>query len=238
MADKLPLILIPGLLCTADLWAHQVAHLGDVAVPMVTAEHARHDSMGAIAAAILAAAPHRFALAGLSMGGYIALEIMRREPERVARLALLDTSARADAPEQSARRQELLAQARIGQFKGVTPRLLPFLLHADRLQDEALVRRVLRMAADVGRDGFFRQQRAIMARPDSRGDLARITCPTLVLCGDADRLTPPERAREIADGIAGSRLELIAACGHLSTMEQPDAVTAALRTWLGEASEI
>ena len=216
MAEKLPLILVPGLLCTADLWAHQIAHLGDVAVPMVTAEHARHDSLGAIAAAILGAAPHRFALAGLSMGGYIALEIMRQAPERVAKLALLDTSARADTAEQMARRQELLAQASIGQFKGVTPRLLPFLLHPDRLQDKALVNRVLQMAADIGKEGLFRQQRATMARPDSRDDLARIACPTLVLCGDGDRLTPPERAEEIAAGIAGARLVLIAACGHLS----------------------
>ena len=234
MADSQPLILVPGLLCTADLWAHQVAHLGDVAVPLVTAEHARHDSLGAIAAAILAAAPRRFALAGLSMGGYIALEIMRRAPDRVTRLALLDTSARADTPEQTARRQELEGQARIGQFKGVTPRLLPLLLHPDRLHDRALVDRVLQMAADIGRDGFFRQQAAIMARPDSRGDLGRIACPTLVLCGDADKLTPPERAEEIAAGIAGARLALIPACGHLSTMERPEAATAALRRWLSE----
>jgi len=232
MTDKPLLILVPGLLCTADLYAHQIAHLGDVAVSLATAEHSRHDSLGAIAEAILAAAPRQFALAGLSMGGYIAFEIMRRAPERVLKLALLDTSARADGPEQTARRKELLAEAEVGRFRGVTQKLLPLFIHPDRLQDKALVERVYAMATEIGRDAFFHQQRAIIARPDSRGDLARIKCPTLVLCGDADKLTPPERAREIADGIAGARLEIVAHCGHLATMEQPEAVTAALRQWL------
>jgi pimeloyl-ACP methyl ester carboxylesterase len=232
MADTIPLILVPGLLCSTDLWAYQVAHLGDVAVPMVTMEHARHDNLPAIAEAILAAAPHRFALAGLSMGGYVALEIMRRAPARISRLALLDTSARADGPEQAARRRELLAQADVGNFKGITSRLLPLLLHPDRLNDRPLVDRVFKMATEIGKDGFLRQQRAIIARPDSLGDLPRVGCPTLVLCGAEDLLTPPERSREIAAAVPGARLRLIEACGHLSTMERPEAVTAALRDWL------
>ena len=233
MSDKTPLLLIPGLLLTADLWAHAAAHLADIADIAVTEDQREHVSMPAIAAAILARAPERFALAGLSMGGYVALEIMRQAPERVARLALLDTSARADTPEQLARRRGLIELAQKGRFKGVTPRLLPLLVHTDRRQDRPLLERIVKMAGEVGRDGFLRQQRAIMGRVDSRAGLSLIRCPTLVLCGRQDELTPPELAAEMASVIGGARLVLLDRCGHLSPMEMPDAVTAALREWLG-----
>ena len=232
MTDKTPLILVPGLLCTELLWRAQLDALADLADMTVTTAQREHDDLGAIAQAILAAAPTRFALAGLSFGGYVCFEIMRRAPERVARLALVDTSARPDAEEQKARRRALIELAQTGRFLGVTDRLLPLFIAAARLQDQALVADVKRMAQDVGRDAFLKQQQAIIARPDSLPTLARIACPTLVLCGREDQLTPVARHEEIAAGIPDSKLVVIEGCGHLSTMEKPAEVNAALRVWL------
>lgn len=231
MTGKSPLVLLPGLLCDGALWRAQIASLADVADPWV-ADLARDDSMTAMARRVLAAAPERFALAGLSMGGYLAQQIMREAPERVMRLALLDTSARADTPEQTARRRGLLELAHKGQFKGITPRLLPLFLHPDRLGDTTLTKEVVAMAERVGRDAFLRQQTAIMGRLDGRGDLSRIAVPTLVLCGREDALTPLAMSEEIAALVPGARLEIIGHCGHLSTMERPEEVNAALRRWL------
>ena len=231
MARKTPLVLLPGLLCDAALWHGQVAGLADVAESSV-ADLTRDDSLVAMARRVLQAAPPQFALAGLSMGGYCAFEVMRQAPARVLRLALLDTGARADTPEQMSRRRGLIELAEKGEFKGVTPRLLPLLVHPDRLNDKALTGAVTAMAERVGKDAFLRQQKAIMGRIDSRPSLANITCPTLVLCGREDVLTPRALAEEIAAGIPGARLDLIDHCGHLSAMERPDAVTAELRQWL------
>jgi pimeloyl-ACP methyl ester carboxylesterase len=225
-----PLLLLPGLLCDDALWAHQAAHLGgDGAVTI--ADLTRDDSLGAMAARVLAAAPPVFDLAGLSMGGYLAFEMLRRAPERVARLCLLDTSARPDTEEQTARRRGLIDLAGRGQFKGVTPRLLPLLVHPDRLGDADLAGPVMAMAERVGPDAFLRQQRAIMARPDSRPGLPGITAPTLVICGRQDALTPLEKSEEMAAAIPAARLAVIEECGHLATMERPQAVTALMRLW-------
>lgn len=231
MARKTPLVLLPGLLCDAALWRGQVVGLAGVADSWV-ADLTRDDSLAAMAHHVLHAAPPKFALAGLSMGGYCAFEVMRQAPERVQRLALLDTGARADTPEQISRRRGLIELAEKGEFKGVTPRLLPLFVHRDRLNDKALTGAVTSMAERVGKDAFLRQQKAIIGRVDSRASLANIRCPTLVLCGREDVLTPPILAEEIAAGIPGARLDLIDQCGHLSTMERPEAVTAELRQWL------
>lgn len=231
MTEKIPLVLLPGLLCDDTLWRAQVAALNDIAAPTI-ADLTRDDSMDAMARRVLAAAPARFALAGLSMGGYLAQHIARTVPSRISRLALLDTSARADTPEQTARRRGLIELAEKGEFKGVTPRLLPLFLHPDRLQDEALTGTVMAMAERVGKDAFLRQQRAIMSRIDSRPHLPRIDCPTLVLCGREDALTPLALSEEIASLMPAARLEIVERCGHLSTMERPDEVNAALRRWL------
>src|SRR5580704_15765607 len=182
MAGKIPLVLLPGLLCDAALWAPQVAALSDIADPSV-ADLSRDDSLAGMARRVLSAAPARFALAGLSMGGYVAQEIMRRSPERVTRLALLDTSARADTLERAAQRRGFIELAHKGQFKGIQPRMLPVYLHPDHLQDKAITDAVLAMAERIGKDAFLRQQQAIMNRPDGREDLKRIAVPTLVLCG-------------------------------------------------------
>jgi pimeloyl-ACP methyl ester carboxylesterase len=228
---RTPLILLPGLLLDARLWSRQVENLADLA-EIEVADLIGPDTVGAMAERVLAMRSGRFALAGLSMGGYVAFEIMRRAPERVLRLALLDTTARPDTPEQIARRRGLMELAQKGRFLGVTPRLLPQLLHPDHVRDHAIANTVAQMARSVGRDGFLAQQRAIIGRPDSRPDLARIRCPALVLGGRQDAVTPPEVMEEIAAGIPGARLRLLDRCGHLSPLEQPEAVTAALADWL------
>jgi pimeloyl-ACP methyl ester carboxylesterase len=188
--------------------------------------------MEGIARSILAAAPERFALAGLSMGGYISYEILRQAPERVTRLALLDTGCRADTPERKEMRLRRNEKARREGAGAVQDELMSVLIHKDRLADKDLTARVRQMAVVTGTDALIRQHAALMGRPDSRPFLSSIKCPTLVLVGREDALTPVEMAEEIAAGIAGARLEIIANCGHLSTMEQPDAVNAAMRIWL------
>ena len=234
MTDRRPtLLLLPGLLCDKALWASQIDALADIADIRV-ADLTRDDSVAAMARRALVDLPERFFLAGLSMGGYVALEIMATVPARVERLALLDTSARADMPEQVRRRQGLISLADRGQFKGVTPRLLPMLIHTKRVEEEALTTIVTDMAERVGKDAFLRQQRAILGRPDRRSLLPRIHVSTLVLCGAEDALTPVDLSREMAAGIATSRLTVVPDCGHLSTLERPDAVTAAMRRWLIE----
>jgi len=231
MSDPLPIVLVPGLNCSARLYAEQVPVLWDSG-PVTIVDHRRDDSVGAIAARILATAPPRFALAALSMGGYIAFAIVRQAPERVARLALLDTSARPDTPEQSERRHSMIALAEGGRFAEVPDLLFPVFVHRGRHGDEVLRRIVRTMAEETGPDAFVRQQRAIMTRPDCRALLKSIRCPTLVLVGDGDALTPPVLSEEIAAGIAGAHLVRVPECGHLSTLERPEAVNRALVEWL------
>lgn len=224
------LVLLPGLACDARLFAAQAGALADIAAPLVPNLDAA--SVGEMAEAVLDAAPRRFALAGLSMGGYVAMEILRRAPSRVTRLALISTTARPDAPEQTAMRRELIELARTARFAQVMPRLLPKLISAGRRDDAALKRLVIDMADAVGAEAFARQQTAILSRPDSREDLGRVTVPTAIVCGDADELTPPDRHEEIAASIGGARLVVIPGSGHLATLEAPEAAAAALRAWL------
>jgi pimeloyl-ACP methyl ester carboxylesterase len=226
-----PLVLLPGLLCDQLLFAPQLpalASLRQVLIPDMTQD----DSIEGMARRVLDTAPDRFALAGLSMGGYVALEIMRLAPERVSRLALLDTRARSDTPEETARRRGLLELSAKGEFRGVTPRLLPLLIHPDRLADDALTGVVMAMAEAVGREGFFRQQQALIAREDRRDLLGTIAVPTLVLCGREDALTPLAMHLELAAAIREATLVVIPNCGHLAPLERPQAVTRQLLGWL------
>lgn len=232
MSETPTLLLLPGLLCDTRLWRDQAAALAPLARPVV-ADLTQDDRIEAMAARAIAAVPGRFALAGLSMGGYVALEIMRQAPERVSRLALFDTSARPDTAEQTRRRRGLISLSRAGQFRGVTPRLLPQLIHPSRLEGP-LAAEVMAMAERVGQQAFLRQQAAIMHRPDSRPDLPRIAVPTLVGVGDGDALTPPDLAAEMAALIPGARLRHFADAGHLPTMETPEAVTAEMAAWLAD----
>ena len=226
-----PLVLIPGLACTKALFADQIAALTG-SREVIIGDHMQHDTMADIAAHILATAPKRFALAGLSMGGYISLEIVRQAPERVERLALLDTSARADTPEKIEQRHEALGLAAAGKFMAVCHSTLDLSIAASRHGDVDLKTEIIDMAVDTGADVWAQQVRAIIGRKDSVPLLAEITCPTLVVVGDEDQLTPPDLAVEMADGIAGARLEVIADCGHMSTMERPDQLTGLLQDWL------
>jgi pimeloyl-ACP methyl ester carboxylesterase len=184
--------------------------------------------VGAIARSILASAPERFALIGLSMGGYVSFEIMRQAPGRVAKLALLDTTARPDTPEQTENRRLQISLAEKTPIADLADALFPRLVHAQRRSDEQLQDIIRIMAEETGAAGFIRQQTAIMNRPDSRSSLKGIRCPTLVLVGDSDELTPSDRAAEMAHEIVGSRLVTVPECGHLSTLERPRHVTEAL----------
>ncbi len=228
---SIPVLLIPGLNCTARLWAGQVADLGAGRAVMV-ADHAGAETIAAIAAAILAEAPPRFALAGLSMGGYVAMEILRVAPERVARLCLVDTQARADTPEAAEVRRQLIEITERGGFAKIAALQYPKLVAPARADDVELQRVVRAMADATGADAFVRQQKAILTRIDSRPSLGAVRCPTTVLVGADDQLTPPDMAAEMAGLVPGARLVEIPGAGHLSPLEAPEAVNAALWDWL------
>ena len=230
--SKPTLVLIPGLLNTHLLWQHVTAAVEtdyDVWVPEIH----HWPSVEEIARAVLAQAPDRFALGGLSMGGYVSLEIVRQAPQRVTRLALIDTSARPDTDAQRTRRAGLIDLAQRGKFKGITPRLMPLLLHPDHLEDEAITDPIYRMAEEIGQSGFVIQQRAIMSRIDSRPSLGAIRVPTQIVVGRQDQLTPVEVAVEMNRLIKGSELTIVDDCGHLAPLEQPAKTVKAVRGWLG-----
>ncbi len=199
-AIKQGLVLVPGLLCDGLMWRPQLAALAAVADCWV-ADHTRSETMAGVAADVLRDAPfEKFALAGLSMGGYVALEMMRQAAHR--------------------------------RFLGITHALLPLLVHRSHLANQELVSTIREMAKNTGKDAFIRQERATISRADSLPLLSRIACPTLVVCGRQDALTPLERHEEMAARISGSRLEIVEECGHLSTMERPAETSAALARWL------
>jgi pimeloyl-ACP methyl ester carboxylesterase len=227
-----PLMLVPGLNCTAALYGPQLGPLGQGRA-LIIADHRSHDSLAEIAAAALEDAPPRFALCGLSMGGYIAFEMLRQAPERITRLALLDTSARGATEASNGPRRQMMALAEKGVFPEVVGLLWQKLVAPSRLSDAALRATVGAMANETGPDIFIRQQKAIMGRPDSLPMLGGIDVPTLVLVGEEDQITPPEHACEMAEAIPGARLEIIPGCGHLSTLEAPDDCTRHLMRWLG-----
>ncbi|MGF1622964.1 MAG: alpha/beta fold hydrolase [Rhodomicrobiaceae bacterium] len=231
MDDRIPLLLLPGLLLDERLYKNLVDALGDMATIQV-ADLTQDDTIAGMAKRALAAAPERFALCGLSMGGYVALEIMRLAPARVERLALLNTQARPDAGEARERRLSLMDIAEQGRFDDAVAQLLRLFVHEDRLADEDLMGALESMAQSVGKDAFLRQQSAIMSRIDSRPSLAAINCPTMVLGGRQDALMPPHLHEELAAAIPNAALIILPHCGHLSPLEQPVAVTTQLRAWL------
>lgn len=231
MRNLMPVVLVPGLLCDHALWGNQVKALSEKA-NFCIADTTQHDRIEAAARDILMKAPPQFALAGLSMGGYVAMEMVRQAPDRILKLALLNTSARPDTPEQRERRRLLIAMSQSGQFKGVTPRLLPMLIHPRRVTDVALTDTITAMAERVGRDAFIRQQTAILNRVDSRASLADIRVPVQVIGGEDDGITPPAIVKEIAEHIPRARLAIVADCGHLSPLEQPEHVTSLIEQWL------
>jgi pimeloyl-ACP methyl ester carboxylesterase len=231
MDNSMPILLVPGLAGSPRIYAPVASAMWRLG-PVTVANHIRDDNMGAIARRILAEAPPRFALAGHSMGGYIAFEIMRQAADRVAKLALINTQARPDTPEATARRRALIARATGGEYRAVLDDLFPGLVHPSRREDGALRKLVHDMADDIGAEAFIRQQTAIMSRPDSRPTLASIRCQTLVLTGDEDNTIPNALSKEMADGIPGAKLVILPDCGHLPQIEQPQATADALVEWL------
>ena len=231
MDNTMPILLVPGLVSSPRIFAPVVPALWRYG-PVTVANHVRDDNMGAIARRILAEAPPRFALAGHSMGGYIAFEIMRQAPDRVAKLALINTQARPDTPETSERRRGQMARAKAGEFHAIVDELFPLFVHPSRHDNADLRKLVHDMGDDMGADAFVRQQTAVIGRADSRPTLAAISCPTLVLTSDEDNTIPNKLSVEIAEGIPGAKLTIIPNCGHLSQVEQPQAVAAALTEWL------
>lgn len=226
-----PLVLLPGLRCDAYLWRDVAAGLRDIAAPTVP-DLGLDDTMAAMAGRVLAVAPQRFALAGLSMGGYVALEILRQAPERVTHLALLDTSARPDTDERKTARRAEMELVRQGKAALVSRTGLPNLLSAQH-RDGDVAEAVHQMAMRVSNEAYFRQQEAIMGRADSRPLLPQIKIPTLVGVGAEDTLTPPELAEEMVSAIPGAELAVFPAAGHVSALENPVAVTGAMRKLLG-----
>lgn len=230
--NRTPLILLPGLLLDERMWQPQIESLQEIADCWVP-DLSRADTMAEMARQVLDQAPERFALAGLSMGGLLSFELWRQAPERITRLALLDTNPRTDTPERQEDRRRQLRMAASGKFPEITTDvLLPRLVHPDRLHDQALGQVILDMALSVGPTGFCNQINAVLSRNDSVPTLPTITVPTLVLCGREDILTPLELHEEMAASIPDAALTVLEHCGHLSTLEQPEAVNRALRDWL------
>ncbi len=232
--DRPALVLVPGLLCDDDLYAPQSAPLGEVAHVVVPDIRAA-ESIEQMARAVLDAAPERFALAGLSLGGYVVLEVLRRARSRVTRVALLDTSARPETPEQTAWRRALLELVDAQGLEAGLEILWPTAVAPQRVADLALHDRFFAMCRRSGRDVLARQVRAIMARADSRPDLPHVDLPLLVLCGRQDAITPLDGSQEMARLAPRARLVVLEDCGHLSTWEQPEAVTRELRRWLADS---
>ena len=234
---KKSLLLVPGLLCDDAVWASQAAALADIADVRV-ANNGETDSLGALAESIIAHAPPRFALAGHSMGGRIALEVARRAPERLIGFALLDTGYEALAPgeageREAAGRHALLAMARREGMRAMARTWLQGMVYPPRLTDEELVEPILDMFERRTPDLFALQIKALLTRPDATSVLPTLRCPTLVLCGREDAWAPPARHDVMAKMIGHSTLEIVPDCGHMSPRERPQAVNRAFRRWLG-----
>jgi pimeloyl-ACP methyl ester carboxylesterase len=228
---SMPIVLVPGLNCTAEVYAAAVPALwqfGSVLIP----DHKRGSSMAEIAAAILAEAPPRFALAGFSLGGYIAFELLRQAPERITRLALIDTMARLDTPEGLQKRHDAIRLAQQGKHHQLVAANFPASVHPDNANNPAIREFSLRMALANGPEVYIRQQQAIIGRADSTPDLAGIRVPTTVIVGEADTITPVADAQAMAATIPGANLVVIERAGHMSPTEQPEAITQALVGWL------
>ena len=227
-------LLAPLAGLTADRFGRRRLLLAGV---MLVADNGSDASIPHMAQRLLTQAPDRFALAGLSMGGYVALEVMRQAPHCVLALALLDTTARPDTGEARENREKLIALAGNGRFDEIHDLMWPRLVAERHRGDRSLAETVFAMMRATGPERYIRQQRAIMARPDSRPLLSRIRVPTLVLVGAEDQITPPEVAREMADAIPGASLAVVPGAGHLSSLEEPDLVSRALADWLDRTGE-
>lgn len=228
---KPTLILVPGLLCDSLVWKHQLTAFASTH-ELVVPELSDFTSLTAMANAVLAAAPASFALAGHSLGGRIALEVVRQGAARVTHLALMDTGVGPPSPSERQSRMELVVLGETRGLAAVAERWLPPMLHPARRQDAAFLAPLEAMVSGRSATSFRRQQEALLARPDARPVLAQVHCPTLVLTGREDEWSPPEQHEAIAAAIPGSRLVIVPEAGHFAPLEQPAAVTQALRELL------
>ncbi len=234
--SKPHLILIPGLMCDEAVWEHQDRALRDIA-DITIADHGSLDSLTAMADAILKRAPERFALAGHSMGGRVAFQVFRRAPERVTAIALMDTActpraAGAAGAEETEQRYRLLNKARKEGMRAMGAEWVQRMVHPERLSDTTLMNAILDMIARKTPEIFEAQITALLNRPDARDVLPQIHCPSLVLCGREDAWSVLSHHEEMTAMIPHGRLVVIENCGHMSTMERPEEITAAMRDWL------
>lgn len=225
------LILLPGLAGNEAMWRDQLAALADFR-PRVSDAHMRRDTVPDMAAALLAHQPGELVLCGASMGGMVALEAARQAPERIRGLALLGTTARPEDEDTRAVREKAIELFAQGRAREVIEPNVAMAFHPDRAEDTELAARYLDFVLGAGPAALIRQNRAVIARPDARSHLPALRCPVLVMCGEDDQLTPPALSREIAALVPGAQLVLLPRCGHMLTMEQPQAVNRELRRWL------
>lgn len=226
------LVFLPGLACNEILWAHQMPVMPAQLRPVVTDVHTRFPTLPEMAGALLQAHDGELILCGASMGGMLALEVARQAPERVVGLALLGTTARPETEAMRTLREQAITLFEAGRLLEVLQPNLAMAFHPERAHDRPLLDGYLDFVTQAGAAQLIAQNRAVMARPDARRHLATIGCPALVLCGDSDLLAPPECSTEIAEQIPGARLELLARCGHMLTLERPEEVNALLLQWL------
>jgi pimeloyl-ACP methyl ester carboxylesterase len=230
------IVLLPGMMLTGDLYAHQILRLSEHHA-VVVGDLTQSDTVAALAQDVLRTAPANFALVGLSMGGIVALEIWRRARERVTHLALLDTTPYSDAPERQQTRNAQMEHVRQGGLRGVlVNEMKPLYLGSKHQGASGLRKAVVDMGLGLGSEVFLRQTIALRDRPGSADTLTTITCPTLVLCGREDRLCPPACHLAMAAAIPNADLTILSGCGHLSAMEEPEAVTDALAHLLRRAA--
>jgi pimeloyl-ACP methyl ester carboxylesterase len=241
MTQPTPLLLLPGLMNDERVWDPVRKALPAEREVVVSLTHTA-DSITALAAAALAAMPPgKFAVAGFSLGGYVAVEVCRQAPERIAGIALLDTGARADSEEATQNRRRMVAALGSGSasFAQVAGGFAPITLHPAHAQDAQLLQLLGDMARSVGTEGFTRQQTAAMNRQDGRDVLRTLHCPALVLCGREDQITPPALSEEMASLLPGDvELVLVPQSGHMSTLEQPAAVVAAFTRWIARVDAV
>lgn len=233
-----PIVLIPGLNCSPALFQPQILAMWQFG-PVLLADHRSFRSVHDLAQDVLASAPPRFALGGLSLGGFAALEIYRLAPQRVIRLALIGASARPEShdPAVEQTRNERIEMARNGRFDDIPPLHFARNVHPSRQTDTDLRQAHRSMTREVGAAGYINQQLAIRDRPDARPVLKSIACPTTIIVGDSDFITPPDHSEEMHRAITGSSLAILPGCGHLATLERPDEVTATLVAWRREISQ-
>ena len=228
----LPLVLLPGLVCDRDVWAAQEDALSRDCSVYVMPHFYGHTSLRSMARAVLEMAPERFALAGHSMGGRVAFQIMAEAPERVERLALFSTGVVPASPEEPARRQPMIDLAREQGMAALAAAWLPMIVHPDRLREAAFMERLTAMICRATPEIYAGQVKALMTRPDFRPLLPKIACPTLVACGRQDLWSPLAQHEDIAAKNSDAKLAIIEDCAHMVTVERPDAVSALLRDWM------